>query len=98
MTTLIEVRTSRGVVGHCDAKCYDAKHDDCVCVCGGRNHGKGHEKACENVRADWEAMTKQYADMLDLSDWEAMVNTTVVNQLRLPLQNRISASSRSSEH
>lgn len=25
----------------CDATCYDAKHDDCDCICGGANHRKG---------------------------------------------------------
>lgn len=45
MTTLIEVRNSDGVVGRCDAKCYNATGPDCDCVCGGANHGKGLENA-----------------------------------------------------
>ena len=32
----------------CDARCYDAQHDDCECICGGHNHGKGHRKALAN--------------------------------------------------
>jgi hypothetical protein len=39
--TLIEVRSSEGVVGRCDARCYNAVTPDCDCICGGRNHGKG---------------------------------------------------------
>ncbi|MFZ2385283.1 MAG: hypothetical protein WBE75_03655 [Candidatus Omnitrophota bacterium] len=29
--------------------CYDAKHPHCNCVCGGRNHGAGKQKAVENT-------------------------------------------------
>ena len=29
------------LIGHCDAKCHDAKGDKCRCVCGGLNHGVG---------------------------------------------------------
>lgn len=41
MTTLIVVSGSDGIVGRCDAKCYDASHDKCDCICGGMNHGVG---------------------------------------------------------
>ncbi len=50
MTTLIAVSTSQGLKGRCDAKCYDATCPACECVCGGRNHGKGRERAIENTR------------------------------------------------
>jgi len=46
---LVSVRLGSNIVGRCDAKCYDAKHDHCQCVCGGVNHGKGIEKAQENT-------------------------------------------------
>ena len=26
---------------HCDARCLNAKHGDCECSCGGKNHGAG---------------------------------------------------------
>ncbi len=45
--TLIHVGNSEGTVGRCDAKCYDARHPHCDCVCGGRNHGKGLDEAIE---------------------------------------------------
>jgi hypothetical protein len=49
MTTLIEVRNSEGVVGRCDAKCYNATDARCVCICGGANHGAGYAQAVENT-------------------------------------------------
>lgn len=49
MATLIEVRNSDGVVGRRDAKCYDATEPECVCICGGVNHGVGRNQAVENT-------------------------------------------------
>ncbi len=49
MTTLIAVYTNDGCVGRCDAKCYNATHPDCDCICGGRNHGAGLDQAVENT-------------------------------------------------
>lgn len=49
MTTLIAVYTSSGCVGRCDAKCYDATEPDCVCICGGLNHGRGRNQAIANT-------------------------------------------------
>ena len=34
----------------CDARCYDARHATCTCVCGGINHGRGLTRAAENSR------------------------------------------------
>ena len=62
MTTLITVSNSDGIVGRCDAKCHDATHPACNCICGGMNHGAGGEVAQENTNemllgersvADW---------------------------------------------
>ena len=50
MTTLIAVYTSDGLAGRCDAKCYEATCPVCDCVCGGRNHGAGRERAIDNTR------------------------------------------------
>lgn len=44
MTTLITIRNSEGV-GRCDAKCYNARSNECRCVCGGMNHGVGLRRA-----------------------------------------------------
>ena len=47
---MIGVYNSDGCVGRCDAKCYDAAHEDCTCICGGMNHGAGIEQAQDNTR------------------------------------------------
>ena len=49
--TLIAVYNSKGgCVGRCDSKCYNAKTETCVCICGGLNHGAGRKQALENTR------------------------------------------------
>jgi hypothetical protein len=50
MVTLIAVYTNNGCLGRCDARCYNAKGPDCDCICGGKNHGRGLERAIENTR------------------------------------------------
>lgn len=62
MTTLILVRNSSGVVGRCDARCYNADGDVCDCVCGGANHGKGYGQAVANVRACMEQLVAEALD------------------------------------
>lgn len=48
--TLIEVRSLDGtLIGRCDARCYNAKHQECTCVCGGRNHGGSMRQAAANM-------------------------------------------------
>lgn len=49
MVTLISMHNSEGEVGRCDAKCYGAEHDECDCVCQGRNHGAGRQAAEQNT-------------------------------------------------
>lgn len=54
--TLIAVYNSSGCVGRCDARCYNATEPNCVCICGGKNHGAGLNKALDNTReycAQW---------------------------------------------
>lgn len=59
MASLLIVRRGGDIVGHCDAVCYDAQHDECVCkACMGANHGAGLEAAIVNTRrlvAEWDA-------------------------------------------
>jgi hypothetical protein len=50
MVTLISYQSSGGDQGRCDAKCYEADHPDCDCICGGRNHGAGLQQAVDNTR------------------------------------------------
>jgi len=53
--TLIEVRGKGGeLIGRCDARCYNAKEPHCECICGGRNHGVGLQKAIEQAREQAE--------------------------------------------
>lgn len=52
MVTLITQGDSDGITGRCDERCYMARHPECTCCCGGKNHGVGKEQAMENVR-DW---------------------------------------------
>lgn len=47
--TLITVGNSEGE-RRCDARCYDAQGPVCDCICGGRNHGAGLERAQDNTR------------------------------------------------
>jgi len=49
MTTLISAHNGDGCIGRCDARCYNAKGERCRCICGGRNHGVGREKAANNT-------------------------------------------------
>lgn len=50
MATAIAVYNSEGCVGRCDANCHDAASDagTCDCICGGKNHGGGLQKAIDN--------------------------------------------------
>lgn len=59
MTTLIAVYDSRGCVGRCDARCYDAREPECDCICGGVNHGQGLAAALRNT----ERFTQHGADL-----------------------------------
>lgn len=49
MTTVMAVYNSEGCVGRCDAKCHDAHEPECVCICGGANHGAGYQRAVDNT-------------------------------------------------
>ncbi len=61
MTALITVSNSEGVQGRCDAKCYDAHPGtNCKCVCGGRNHAAGVNKAMANVSELAEVMIAEH--------------------------------------
>jgi hypothetical protein len=56
VTTLIHAQGAGS--GRCDAKCYNAQFQQCVCVCGGLNHGAGLNAAKDNT-------TKLAGRMLD---------------------------------
>ena len=82
---LIEVRNSEGVVGRCDAKCYNAEHPGCTCICGGRNHGAGLEKASENTRELAEPWIAEFVEREGLTEYQATVNERVYQMSLLQL-------------
>lgn len=77
MTTLVSVHNSEGCVGRCDARCYEAQGPDCDCVCGGKNHGAGLEKAMENTREWAEEWIAAYAAEKGLAEYEGVVGAEV---------------------
>jgi hypothetical protein len=80
MTTLIAVYTSDGCAGRCDASCHDAKHDECTCICAGRNHGVGRQRAIENTRELAEKWLERYCAErgIDLREAHAVFGESVV--------------------
>ena len=56
MTTIMSWGDSSGTRGRCDARCHQAIHPQCVCMCGGRYHGAAHRAGGveQAVRDTWE--------------------------------------------
>lgn len=48
--TLMTEKVGNDSLRRCDKRCYDAKHPNCTCICGGKNHAAGLQKASENVK------------------------------------------------
>ena len=57
MVTLIAAYGSGGEsLGRCDAHCYEALTFECTCICRGKNHGAGLNRATSNTARfaqDW---------------------------------------------
>lgn len=103
MTTLIAVYDSSGrCIGRCDARCYNAEEPKCECICGGRNHGKGLQKALDNTR-EWlleelettgfeetattlRRLFEQYRAHVSADAARYHVNAEAVCQMALPLE------------
>ena len=62
MATLISYQSSDGSRGRCDARCYNAKHPRCKCICGGVNHGVGLRQAVLNTATMAEEWLEKYED------------------------------------
>ena len=45
MTLIEQISASGQRRRRCDARCYNAKRPKCHCICDGRNHGVGLERA-----------------------------------------------------
>lgn len=85
MTTLISVHNSQGCVGRCDAKCYEAEHPNCDCICGGANHGAGLKQAMENTEKYAEDWVEQLGGNLkdSIEKLKCKVNSTEIKQRNL---------------
>ena len=70
MTSLVSIYRLDGLIGRCDARCYNAQQPHCDCVCNGKNHGRGIQVAAQNTineAADWlEAATPPDIDQREL--------------------------------
>lgn len=63
MTTVLEARKSDGtLIGRCDSKCHYAKGPKCNCICQGKNHGVGLEKAIENTQEIFNDLAEAHID------------------------------------
>ena len=58
--TLIAVYKDDKNIGRCDARCYNAKGDECKCVCNGTNHGRGYDEARANTDANGDKLARDY--------------------------------------
>ena len=60
MPDLISVYDSAGeCIGKCGASCYQAKHPECKCICGGENHGIGFRRAMAQAAEITETIVKR---------------------------------------
>lgn len=86
MTTLLSVySSSRGCVGFCDKRCYDAmpvsqlkepRRNSCQCICGGANHAMGLARAMRNISRGTgltQADLEKFAAMRQLDAGELVV-------------------------
>ena len=76
MATLIASYNSDGCTGRCDAKCYNATHPKCDCICGGMNHGKGEQTAIDNTRELADAWAENWK--IEHPDEKVKVTSAVV--------------------
>ena len=58
-TLIIEHGTKGKSRGQCDSRCYNAKSPNCLCCCGGQNHGVGLQTAIDNTRAMTEELLQK---------------------------------------
>lgn len=59
MATLMTFKSANGSAERCDARCYDAKGSDCVCCCGGLNHGVGFVRAFGHTVEGFDEIVKK---------------------------------------
>jgi hypothetical protein len=76
------------LVGYCTARCYKPIDPHaafrCDCICGGRNHGIGLEKATDQTREHCDDWAEEYAERKKLSSYHYTLGRPVrVQQLHL---------------
>jgi hypothetical protein len=64
MATIISLYVNGRCVGRCDAKCHEAKGDDCHCICGGAFHGVGGRIAMEDRGTITDAELEDLAERM----------------------------------
>lgn len=64
MATVMSWQSSGGRKGRCDARCHGAKHTNCTCICGGKNHGVGGQQALENTANYVDGMVEALEDKI----------------------------------
>jgi hypothetical protein len=50
MTALVTIHCGHRLIAMCAAACYNSHTTPCVCLCGGLNHGVGHDRAVQQTR------------------------------------------------
>ena len=78
MATLIASYNYDGCTGRCDAKCYNASHPKCECICRGINHGKGLQTAVDNTRELADTWIESWK--IEHPDEHVKVQSAVVQQ------------------
>lgn len=85
MTTLLVVGNSEGIVGRCDAKCYEATGPECDCICNGRNHGAGRQVAVERTAQLVDPTGELRERMEALGGTRVVSRVSVLEEPELPL-------------
>lgn len=65
MPTLLRYKHPILGIAKCDAGCYNAEKPDCDCICQGKNHGVGLQKARMNSLINGHEMIKAYERKLE---------------------------------
>ncbi len=79
MSLLFALLDGERVIGQCDARCYDAAAGEpaCDCVCGGRNHGLGLERAVALTHRELQMMVAAYAQARGLRRYRLQVGESL---------------------
>lgn len=83
MATIISFGDGTGHRRQCSAKCYDAKGHKCSCLCGGRNHGVGPERAAQNAQHPSDEWVQELQTMIGTT--EVVRLNALADQLTLEL-------------